>query len=441
MPLAYLCSFALSALQHRGQESAGIAVGDGSGGALWHRRGMGLVAEVFPEPAALQKTSPSGPVAVGHVRYAYARERSRPENVQPLILKYSGGELAVGHNGALLNGSALREELEEDGAIFQTATDSELLAHLVARQGPVDLEEALAAVAPCLRGAYAFVLTDGRRLVALRDRFGFRPLVLGALGKRGYFIASETCALDTIGARFLREIKPGEMLTVDAAGLRSQLLSPLPAPALCVFEYVYFARPDSLLEGRSVYQVRRELGRLLAREQPAGADLVSGVPDSSIPAASGYAEAAGLPYELALVKNRYIGRTFLEPTPELREMGVDLKLNAVQRVVAGKRVVLVDDSLIKGTTSRKLVQVMRRAGAREVHLRVSSPPVISPCSYGIDTPAPEGLAARGRSPAELAQELGADSVGFLSLEAMVQAAGFPDGGLCLACFTGRHPCC
>ncbi len=440
MPLAYLCSFALSALQHRGQESAGLVVGGGSGRTLWHRRGLGLVAEVFPDPDALKGINPDGPVAIGHVRYAYAREKCRPEYVQPLILKYSGGELAIGHNGALLNGPALREELEEDGAIFQTATDSELLAHLVARQGRVDLEEALAAVAPGLHGAYAFVLTDGRRLVALRDCFGFRPLVLGALGECGYFIASETCALDTIGARFLREIKPGEMLALDAAGLRSQFVAPLPAPALCVFEYVYFARPDSLLEGRSVYQVRRELGRRLAREQPAAADLVSGVPDSSIPAASGYAAAAGLPYELALVKNRYIGRTFLEPTPELREMGVDLKLNAVQKVVAGKRVVLVDDSLIKGTTSRKLVQVMRRAGAREVHLRVSSPPVIAPCRYGIDTPELDGLAARGRTPAELARELGADSVGFLSLEATVQAAGFPAGGLCLACFTGRYPC-
>lgn len=437
--LAYLCCFALSALQHRGQESAGIAVGDGAGGPLWHCRGMGLVSEVFPDPGVLKSESPPGPVAVGHVRYSYEQEGRRPENTQPLVLKYGGGELAVGHNGRLLNGTELREELEEAGAIFQTATDSELLAHLVARQGPVDLEEALAAAVSRLRGAFAFILTNGRRLVALRDGFGFRPLVLGTLGEKGIFAASETCALDTIGARFLREVRPGEMVTVDASGLRSRRLLPACPPALCIFEFVYFARPDSLLEGRSVHRVRRELGRRLAREQPAAADLVSGVPDSSIPAASGYAEAAGIPYELALVKNRYIGRTFLEPTPEMRAMGVDLKLNAVQPVVAGKRVVLVDDSLIKGTTSRKLVEVMRRAGAREVHLRVSSPPVIGSCRYGIDTPGPEGLAAWGRTPGELARELGADSVGFLSLEGTVQSVGLTNGGLCLACFTGKYP--
>ncbi len=438
-PIAYLTCFALYALQHRGQESAGIAVARGgeTGSGIWLRRDSGLVAEVFPDLGELRNRP--GSLAVGHVRYGYGREGKDPENAQPLLLRYRHGELAVAHNGHLLNGAALREELEEQGAIFQTGTDSELLAHLIARQGDAAVEEALAAVAPRLQGAFAFILTDGRKVVGLRDRHGFRPLSLAALGDSGFYLASETCAFDAIGAGFIREVVPGEMVILDDAGLRSRQVLERAGTSLCLFEYIYFARPDSNLQGRNVHLARRELGRRLAREHPADADIVTGVPDSSIAAASGFAEQAGLPYEMALVKNRYIGRTFIQPTRRMREEGVDLKLNAVQKIVEGKRVVIVDDSIVRGTTSLKLVRMMRRAGAREVHLRISSPPVIASCYYGIDTPDSRELLASSRTPAEIAGFLHADSIGYLSLAGTIKAVGLPEAQLCRACFTGRYP--
>ena len=437
MPMAYLACFALYALQHRGQESAGIAVGGGDGGKIWLKREMGLVSEVFPDTGELKNLP--GRLAVGHVRYSYSRDGCHPENTQPLLLRYRHGELAVSHNGHLLNGAALRAELEEQGAIFQTETDSELLAHLIARQGDASVEEALAEVGPRLKGAYAFVLTDGEKVIGLRDGHGFRPLSLASLGDNGWVLASETCAFDSVGAKFIREVEPGEMVVLDGSGLRSRrLLEPGPT-SLCIFEYIYFARPDSNLQGRNVHLARRALGRRLAKEQPVFADIVTGVPDSSIAAASGFAEQAGLPYEMALVKNRYIGRSFIQPTQEMREEGVDLKLNAVQKIVEGKRVVIVDDSIVRGTTSLKLVRMMRRAGAREVHLRISSPPVIGSCYYGIDTPVPEDLLAFGRSPDEIARLVRADSVGYLSMDGTVDAVGLPHGQLCRACFTGSYP--
>ncbi len=436
-PPAYLTCFALYALQHRGQESAGIAVGGGGENRIWLKRGMGLVSEVFPDTTALKDLQ--GNLAVGHVRYSYGEEGWHPENAQPLLLKYRYGELAVAHNGLLLNGTQLREELEEEGAIFQTNTDSELLAHLVARQGSPDLETALAAVAPRLEGAFAFVLTDGKKVIGLRDRHGFRPLSLAALGGDGYFLASETCAFDTIRAKFIRDIEPGEMVTLSEDGASSRRIMKAEKPSLCIFEFIYFARPDSNIHGINVHLARRELGRRLAREHPADADIISGVPDSSIAAASGYAEAAGLPYEMALVKNRYIGRTFIQPTQQMREEGVDLKLNAVQKIVEGKRVVIVDDSIVRGTTSLKLVRMVRRAGAREVHLRISSPPVIASCFYGIDTPTPRELISYKRAPAEVARLVGADSIGFLSPDGMLGAVGLQGDHLCQACFTARYP--
>ncbi|MGM0652157.1 MAG: amidophosphoribosyltransferase [Bacillota bacterium] len=436
-PLAFLTCFALYALQHRGQESAGITAGPGEGRKMWSKRGMGLVSDVFPDTADLKGIVCK--MAIGHVRYPYGSDGRDFENSQPLKLRYRHGELAIAHNGHLLNALELREELECQGAIFQTDTDSELLAHLIARQGSESLEEALAEVIPRLKGAFAFVLTDGRKVIGLRDGHGFRPLSLASLSEEGYFIASETCAFDTIGASYIRDIEPGEMVILDEEGMTSRQVVKSTSNNLCIFEYIYFARPDSNLQGRNVHLVRRELGRRLAREHPVEADIVSGVPDSSIAAASGFAEEAGLPYEMGLVKNRYIGRTFIKPTQKMREEGVDLKLNAVKKIVEGKRVVLVDDSIVRGTTSLKLIRIMKRAGAAEVHLRISSPPVIGSCYYGIDTPDKQDLIAHNRSPAEISEMISADSIGFLSLEQVVGALDLPGDMFCEACFSGNYP--
>ena len=435
-PMAFLTCFALYALQHRGQESAGLAAGQGEGRKFWFKRGTGLVSEVFPDSSDLKGIVSK--VAVGHVRYSYGQEGRSPENTQPLKLRYRHGELVIAHNGRLVNSAALRRELEAQGAIFQTDTDSELLAHMVARQGGSSLEEALVQVVPRLRGAFAFVLSDGYKVFGLRDGNGFRPLSLGRLEGGGYFLASETCAFDTIGAGFVRDLKPGEMVVLDEKGAHSRMITAEGRLNLCIFEYIYFARPDSNLEGRNVHLVRRDLGRRLAREHPALADIVSGVPDSSIAAASGFAEEAGLPYEMGLVKNRYIGRTFIKPTQKMREEGIDIKLNAVRKIVEGKRVALVDDSIVRGTTSVKLIKIMRRAGATEVHLRISSPPVIGSCYYGIDIPVPQDLIAHGRTIAELPALIGADSIGFLSLDEVVEAVGLPGHNLCQGCFNGEY---
>ncbi|MFO8193011.1 MAG: amidophosphoribosyltransferase [Bacillota bacterium] len=437
-PLAFLTCFALYALQHRGQESAGIAAGPGDGRKMLLKRGLGLVSEVFPVSADLKGIVCK--LAVGHVRYPYGSEGSSSlENTQPLKLRYRHGELVIAHNGHLLNSAGLREELERQGAIFQTDTDSELLAHMIARQGSSSLEESLAAVIPRLKGAFAFVISDGNRVIGLRDGFGFRPLSVASLEGNGYFLASETCAFDTIGASFIRDVEPGEMVILDENGLHSRQIIENSYPNLCIFEYIYFARPDSNLLGKNVHLVRKELGRRLAREHPVEADIVSGVPDSSIAAASGFAEEAGLPYEMALVKNRYIGRTFIKPTQKMREEGVDLKLNAVKKIVEGKRVVLVDDSIVRGTTSIKLIKIMRRAGAKEVHLRISSPPLIGSCYYGIDTPDPHELIAYQRDVMEIPKLIGADSIGYLNLEEVVAAIGLPASNFCRACFTGDYP--
>ena len=436
-PLAFLTCFALYALQHRGQESAGIAAGPGDGRKIWLKRGMGLVSEVFPESADLKGIVCK--LAVGHVRYSYGQEGRNPENTQPLKLRYRHGELTIAHNGHLLNARELHEELENQGAIFQTDTDSELLAHMIARQGSSCLEEALAEVVPRLKGAFAFVLSDGYKVIGLRDGHGFRPLSLASLDGGGYFIASETCAFDTIGATFVRDIEPGEMVILDDNGQRSMKVIKNAESNLCIFEYIYFARPDSNLQGKNVHLARRELGRRLAIQHPVDADIVSGVPDSSIAAASGFAEQAGLPYEMSLVKNRYIGRTFIKPTQKMREEGVDLKLNAVQKIVEGKRVVLVDDSIVRGTTSLKLIKIMRRAGASEVHLRISSPPVTGSCYYGIDIPDPHDLVAYERQVEEIRKLTGADSIGYLSMDQVVAAVGLPIKDLCHGCFTGNYP--
>jgi len=431
--LAQLTIFGLYALQHRGQESAGIAVSDGEN--VYVEKGMGLVSEVFPD---LEKLGiGAGLAAIGHVRYPTSG-LGRVENAQPLLVSYRYGSMAVAHNGNLVNAEELRLRLEKEGSIFQTTTDSELVTHLIARFGYKNLESSLKGVLPYLHGAYAFVFLTEKSLVGVRDPLGIRPLSVGQLNG-SYILASESCAFDTIGAEMIRDVNPGEMVVINEEGLQSVQLLPSSRTALCIFEFIYFARPDSNINGRNIHLVRKELGRNLARENPAEADIVTGVPDSSLSAAAGFAEEAGLPYEMGLIKNRYIGRTFIQPRQEIRNLGVQLKLNPVQKVVDGKRVVVVDDSIVRGTTSRKLVSTFFRAGAIEVHLRISSPPVLSPCYYGIDTPTYEELIGSKRDIEEIRKEIGATSLGYLSKEGMLSAACLPEESLCMACFTGEYP--
>ena len=433
LDVARLTYYGLYALQHRGQESAGIAVADGK--CVTVKKKLGLVSEIFPNPDYLDCMQ--GEAAIGHVRYS-TRGGSSLANAQPLLIKYRMGSLAVGHNGNLVNGSSLRKELEGKGSIFQTTTDSELIAHLIARQKETEVEEAIAGATPLLKGAYAFVLLTEKSLIGLRDPNGIRPLSLGRI-KGGYVLASETCAFDIVGAEFIREVQPGEMVIIDSTGVRSRTLVHGQKKALCIFEFIYFARPDSNLEGQNVHLVRKKLGRRLAREHYVEADMVTGVPDSSIAAATGYAEEAGLPYEMGLIKNRYIGRTFIQPAQKMRDLGVKLKLNPVQKIVEGKRVVLVDDSIVRGTTSQKIVKMLKNAGAREVHVRISSPPVMGCCYYGIDTSKPEELIAGRMSVEEICKNIGADSLGYLSFAGMLESVGLTNVDSCLACFDRCYP--
>lgn len=430
--VARLTYYGLYALQHRGQESAGIAVANGR--TIIGEKGMGLVAEVFADTGKLDQME--GHLAVGHVRYSTCGS-SVPVNAQPLLVRYRNGALAIAHNGNLINGRLLRRQLEAEGSIFQTTTDSEIIAHLVARSGENDLTTALKKSLPKLEGAYAFILMTPDRLIGIRDPHGIRPLSLGKTAS-GYVLASETCAFDTIGAEFLRDIAPGEMVIIDQQGLHSERFAPPAEHAMCIFEFIYFARPDSNLLGKNVHLVRKRLGRRLAQEHPVAADLVIGVPDSSLSVASGVAEELGLPYEMGFVKNRYIGRTFIQPSPEMRALGVQLKLNPVRQIVAGKRVVMVDDSIVRGTTSLRIVEMLRKAGAKEVHVLISSPPVIAPCYYGLDISTPAELIAARMSIPEITKSIGADSLGFLSEEGLLAAVDLPEEGFCRACFNGCY---
>lgn len=433
-----LTYYALFALQHRGQEAAGIAAADGT--RLEARRGLGLVGDAL-RPADLDALAALGPnAAIGHCRYS-TTGGSVLGNAQPLLLHYRGGTVAIAHNGNLTNAAALRAECEAQGSIFQTSTDTEILAHLMARSGAADMAEALRAALGRIEGAYSLAVQSAGRIWLCRDPHGIRPLVLGEVDGAPV-AASETCALDAVGASALREVAPGEVVEFGPEGMRTLWRDPAPAPRLCLFEYIYLARPDSELAGGNVHLVRKEMGRRLALQAPVAADVVVGVPDSGISAAVGYAEQAQIPYELGLIKNRYIGRTFIQPTQGLREVGVRMKLNAVPAVVADKRVVLVEDSVVRGTTSRHLVGLVRRAGAAEVHLRVASPPFVHPCYYGIDIPTREELLAVDRDVEDMARLLGADSLAFLNLPAAAAAAGGGrdgPGGFCDACFSGRYP--
>lgn len=422
--------FGLIALQHRGQESAGLA--SVRAGQIRLKKGMGLVEDVF-KGADLDPLT--GPGAIGHVRYSTSGG-SLLINGQPLYFNSRLGPMALAHNGNLVNAGEIRAQLEQQGSIFQTSTDSEVIAHLLARATTSNVEDALVSALGQVQGAYSLVILTPDRILAVRDPFGIRPLCLGSL-EGGYVVASETCALDTMGASFIREVEPGEMVILSDQGLESCSLFPPRRKAFCIFEYIYFARPDSVFNGLTVHNVRRELGRLLAQEAPVEADLVIGVPDSSLSAAAGFAEGAGLACETGLVRNRYLGRTFIRPSQEQRERGVALKLNPIAGVVAGKRVVLVDDSIVRGTTSQRIVAMLKNAGAREVHLRIASPPVKYPCGLGIDTR--DDLIAARHTPEEICQFTGADSLAFLRLETLLGAVVGGAENHCQGCFAGNHP--
>jgi len=429
--MAYL---GLYALQHRGQESAGIAAGPNGGDRLAVHRGMGYVADVFGQ-SELERLP--GQMAVGHVRYSTAGA-SKLVNAQPILIDCSHGQLALCHNGNLVNASELRDELVGEGAIFQTSSDSEVILHLYARSKEHRPEQALIASLARVRGAYSLVLATSDRLMAVRDPHGFRPLALGRLGG-AVVVASETCAMDLIGATWERDLEPGELVVVDADGVHSHKPFPPARHAFCIFEHVYFARPDSYVFGESVNEIRTAFGRQLARESAVGADVVVPVPDSGVCAATGFAEETGLPLRIGLIRNHYVGRTFIEPQQSIRHFGVKVKLNPVRSILEGKRVVLVDDSIVRGTTSRKIVRMIKAAGATEVHVRISCPPTISPCFYGVDTPRRSELIAATHTLEEIRKYLDADSLRYLSLEGMLSAVNSHRGHYCTTCYTGHYP--
>lgn len=422
----------LYALQHRGQEGAGIVCSNR--GTLTAHRGVGLVADVF-RPHKLARVQ--GDRGIGHVRYATFGS-SNLRNVQPLVVDYARGSMAVAHNGNLTNAALLRSRLEAEGAIFQATTDSEVLLHLISRSRGATFSECLVDALRQVVGAYSVVATDGEVMVAARDPMGFRPLWLGKLDET-WVVASETCALDIMDALWVREIEPGEVVTISDQEVKSHRPFPPAIPRQCLFEFVYVARPDSWIFGRSVDEVRKELGRTLAREAPADADLVMAVPDSSNPAAIGYAHASGLSFDMGFIRNHYVGRTFIEPDQGIRDFGVKIKLNPARNVVRGRRIVLVDDSIVRGTTAHKIIKALRSAGAREIHFRVASPPIISSCYYGIDTPDRHNLIAHAMSVEEIRDYLDVDSLAYLSLEGLLRAAGEAPSRFCTACFTGQYP--
>lgn len=433
---AQLTYYGLHALQHRGQEGAGVVTTDGEN--VHAVKGHGLVNEVFSENQLVELV---GHASVGHVRYATAGDGGY-ENIQPLLFRTQKESMALAHNGNLVNAQGLKNQLEAQGSILQTTSDTEVIAHLIQRAGNVYKEEAIAQALSMVKGAYSLaILTETCMYVAMDPR-GLRPLSIGKLGD-AYIVSSETCAFDVIGATHVREVKPGELIKIDEDGMKSRRFTSKIQRTLCSMEYVYFSRPDSDLDGKNVHASRKTMGRKLAEESFVEADVVTGVPDSSISAAIGYAEEASLPYELGLIKNRYVGRTFIQPSQELREQGVKMKLSAVRGIVEGKRVVMVDDSIVRGTTSRRIVQMLKDAGATEVHVRIASPPIKNPCYYGIDTSTSGELLAATRTLEEMKEEIGADSLHFLStdgLESSIhEGEQSLEHGSCQACFTGNYP--
>ena len=427
--LAYL---GLYALQHRGQESAGIVASNN--GKMHLEVGMGLVADVFSD-VRLKKLS--GNIAIGHNRYSTTGV-SRIKNAQPCLIEYAGGTMAMGHNGNLVNASEIRKELGEAGAIFQSTNDSEVIVHLMAQSRRNSFVDRAVAALSQVKGAYSIVLMSENELIAARDPHGFRPLCLGKLDG-SYIVASESCVMDLVEAEFIREIEPGELILINQFGVKSFRPFQISSTKQCVFEHIYFSRPDSYLFGHSVYTVRKLMGKALALEKPVEADVVVPVPDSGVISAMGYSEEANIPFQMGLIRNHYVGRTFIEPQSQIRNFGVKIKLNAVRPVIEGKRVIIIDDSIVRGTTSKKIVRMLREVGAREVHVRISSPPTTHSCFYGIDTPTKNELIASNMDTEQTRQYLGADSLHYISLEKMLSIFGEQKDDFCAACFDGRYP--
>ena len=431
---ASLSYYGLHALQHRGQEGAGIVAVD-EGGTFRRIKGSGLVTAVFVEA---KLATLKGITAIGLVRYTTAGGGGI-ENVQPFLFRHNTGDFALAHNGNIVNSALLREYLENKGSLFQSTSDSEILAHLIKKETRYHDRPRIFSIIDALNmleGAFAFLIMTANRIYACRDKYGLRPLAIGRLGD-GYVVSSETCAFDVLGAEFVRDVEPGEIVTIDRQGIRSRDYSMYKRCEMCSMEYIYFARPDSDIDGCNVHAYRKESGRLLFKESPADADIVVGVPDSSLSAAMGYAEASGLPYEMGLIKNKYIGRTFIQPSQELREKGVRMKLSAVRSIVKGKRVVLVDDSIVRGTTSRRIVTMLKEAGATEVHVRIASPQMTHPCFYGVDTSTRDELISARKDLEGVREEICADSLAFLTPGALLKAGNRKE--LCMACFTGEYP--
>ncbi|MBO0482546.1 amidophosphoribosyltransferase [Candidatus Enterococcus courvalinii] len=430
--------FGLHSLQHRGQEGAGIVSNDE--GKLNGHRDLGLLSEVFKDQRKL--TQLTGNAAIGHVRYATAGNGS-VDNIQPFLFKFYDVSVGLAHNGNLTNARSLRRELEQDGAIFHSNSDTEILMHLIRRSDEETFLAKLKASLNKVKGGFAYLLMTEDAMIAALDPNGFRPLAIGQMKNGAYVVTSETCALEVVGAEFLRDVHPGEVVIINDEGLKIETYTQDTQLAICSMEYIYFARPDSNINGVNVHTARKNMGKNLAKEAPIEADMVVGVPNSSLSAASGYAEASGIPYEIGLVKNQYIARTFIQPTPELREQGVRMKLSAVRGVVEGKKIVMVDDSIVRGTTSRRIVRLLKEAGAKEVHVRIASPPLKYPCFYGIDIQTRKELIAANHSIEEIRQCIGADSLEFLSEEGLITAIGLqeevPYSGLCMAYFNGDYP--
>jgi amidophosphoribosyltransferase len=426
-----LIFFSLFALQHRGQESAGIAVTDGE--EIKMHGSMGLVSQAFTENDLSQL---KGYIGIGHNRYSTTGS-SQPANIQPIIAESEGSTIALAHNGNILNAKPLRHELQERGYSFRTSTDSEVIANLILASPGKNWEGKIEHAMHRLQGAYSLTIITKDKLFGVRDPMGVRPLCLGTIDS-GWVIASESCALDHIGANFSREIEPGEMVVIDRNGIKSYKVKG-GRKALCIFEYIYFARPDSIIQGKLLYQARQAMGEMLAQEYPVDVDLVMGVPDSATAAGTGYSEASGIPYCEGLLKNRYVWRTFIEPDQRIRDLGVQLKFNPLSRIIAGKRLVVVDDSIVRGTTTPHVVNLLKKAGAKEVHLRICAPPIRFPCFFGVDMATKWELIAAKKSIPEIRDYLGADSLGYLSLDGLIQAVDLPRDIFCLACFTGEYP--
>lgn len=426
----------LYALQHRGQESCGIAINDD--GVITGHKGLGLVSEVFSKDV-LEKL-PGGNMAIGHCRYSTTGGLS-VENAQPLVIRHIKGTMAIAHNGNLTNAAKLKEELELTGAIFHTTSDTEVIAHTIIRErlASDSIEEAISRAMTKIQGTYSLVIMSPKKLIAVRDPLGFRPLCIGKAGE-DYIVASESCALDSVGAAFIRDVKPGEIVIIDEEGMRSIEDNCKPGKkSFCVFEFIYFARPDSVIDGSCVHTARLRAGAFLALEHPVQADVVIGVPDSGIDAALGYSKQSGIPYDVGFIKNKYIGRTFIEPFQPQRESTLRIKLNTISSTVRGKRVILIDDSIVRGTTSKRIVRLLREAGAKEVHMRVSSPPFLYPCFFGTDIRSKEHLIAANHTVEEIAEIIGVDSLGFLGVENVTKLADNPSLEFCTSCFTGRYP--